>query len=214
MSLAQFRVEPWKSSHDAYENSVFNIRPAPEFATAEVVVASLYRSCGFDGHQEKDVPATGRDFDKASQQPVTHKNSGSQISLETWRSVLHEILESPKQPNQSSKRFLQLCPVVPDVALYSGSARLSGNSWNPGLLIQRLVCIGSESQAQARDLWKRLFTTLSVNSDDDVWARWLEAEFGLHRRMIPGSRPTSTHSVSLPSSSLGISKPSWTPSPA
>lgn len=134
MSLDRFATDPWGVSHPSYEGSVFHIRPAPEFATAEVVVASLYRASGFQGVPEREVPAGGKDFDRASQQPRTHERSGSRISLESWRAVLHGILESPKQPNQSSKRFLQLCPVVPDVALYSGSARLSGNSWNPGSL--------------------------------------------------------------------------------
>ena len=129
MSLEAFIENPWKESHPAYENrTFFHIRPAPEFATAEVVVASLYRAAGFGDVSEKEVPAAGREFDKDSFKPQLHAQSGSKIEMDTWRVVLHGVLESPKQPNQSSKRFLQMCPVVPNVALYSGSARLAGKA--------------------------------------------------------------------------------------
>lgn len=177
MSMQQLRESPWKSSHGAYESSAFNIRPAPEFSTAEVVLASLYRAVGFAGYAETEVPKAGREFDRLSKAAKSEKGK---IRPDTWRTVLHGVLESPKQPNQSSKRFLQLCPVVPDVALYSGSARLAGNSWNPGQLIQRMICLGSESEAAAKATWCKLHDALSVTKGDDVWARWLQEEF--HRR--------------------------------
>jgi hypothetical protein len=177
MTMQQLQDSPWKSSHVAYDSSAFNIRPAPEFSTAEVVVASLYRAVGFGGYSEMDVPKAGRDFDSPSRVLKTKKIEQGMIRPDTWRTVLHGVLESPKQLNQSSKRFLQLCPVVPDVALYSGSARLAGNSWNPGQLIQRMICLGSESDVAAKLIWGKLFDALSVTEGDDVWARWLQEEF-------------------------------------
>ena len=180
MTMQQLQENPWRSSHAAYDSSVFNIRPAPEFSTAEVVVASLYRAVGFAGYPETEVPKAGREFDRLSQAARAKKFEPGRIRPDTWRTVLHGVLESPKQPNQSSKRFLQLCPVVPDVTLYSGSARLAGNSWNPGQLIQRMICLGSESDAAAKATWGKLFDVLSVTEEDDVWARWLQEEF--HRR--------------------------------
>lgn len=177
MNLQKFRDDPWRSSHGAYVSSAFNISPAPEFSTAEVVVASLYRAVGFDDYAEKEVPKAGREFDKVSQTAKGKKLEPGKIRPDTWRTILHGVLESPKQPNQSSKRFLQLCPVVPDVAIYSGSARLAGNSWNPGQLIQRMICLGSETEADAEGTWARLFDALSVTECDDVWARWLQEEF-------------------------------------
>ncbi len=177
MTMQRMRDSPWKSSHGAYDSSVFNIQPAPEFSTAEVLVASLYRAVGFSGYAEKEVPIAGREFDRLSQAASAKPFELGKIRPDTWRTVLHGVLESPKQPNQSSKRFLQLCPVVPDVALYSGSARLAGNSWNPGQLIQRMICLGSESDAAANATWGRLFDALSVTERDDVWVRWLQEEF-------------------------------------
>ncbi|HEX8362586.1 MAG TPA: hypothetical protein VF613_20870 [Longimicrobium sp.] len=181
MSVTAFLQSPWLNSHKTYEDhSSFNIRPAPEFATAEVVVASTYRASGFGGHAESSVPSAGRVFEKAANKVTTGAN-GSRVSVELWRTVLNGALDSPKQPNQSARRFLQLCPIVPDVALYSGSARLSGNSWNPGSLVERIVRLGSPSSDAAQRLWSALHEGLSIGEDDDVWARWLQEEMERRR---------------------------------
>jgi hypothetical protein len=177
VSLNEFLASPWSKSHPRYEDAVFNIKSAPEFSTAEVLVASLYRACGFAKYSENEVPKAGREFDKTTRATKSFKDDPARVRVDTWRTVLHSVLESPKQPNQSSKRFLQLCPVVPDVALYSGSARLAGNSWNPGVLIQRMIQVGSMSRAAAEGTWHNLFEALSVGPSDDLWARWLQEEF-------------------------------------
>lgn len=197
MSLTAFCEEPWKVSHPSYEESVFNIRPAPEFSTAEVVVASLYRACGFPDYKENDVPKSGREFDRMK---FKARDRGKDtVRPDTWRSILHGVLESPKQPNQSSKRFLQLCPVVPDCALYSGSARLAGNSWNPGALIARMIQLGSASREAAESLWVQLFDALSISGNDDVWARWLQEEFGRLRTVkAEWKRGSLDEGISLP----------------
>lgn len=176
MSIDAFCDSPWANSHDVYKASAFSISPAPEFSTSEVLVASMYRSVGFPSYSENVVPKAGREFDKLSSK-IAKQDVAGMITAETWRTILHGVLESPKQPNQSSKRFLQLCPIVPDVALYSGSARLTSNSWNPGALIERMIQLGSANQVEAQGLWDRLFKALSVTELDDVWARWLHEEF-------------------------------------
>lgn len=196
MSVQTFCASPWKNSHEAYEDSVFNIRPAPEFSTAEVAVASLYRASGYPQCAETEVPKAGREFDRSSLSIKASANNPGAIQADTWRTILHGVLESPKQPNQSSQRFLQLCPLVPDVALYSGSARLSGNSWNPGALLQRMIQIGAGSHQEAQALWSRLFQALSVTEKDDVWARWLQEEFS--RRQTPTREWKETPLVEVP----------------
>ena len=185
MSLERFILDPWKMSHDAYDISPFHIRPAPEYATAEVLVASLYRSLGFENYSETDVIKAGREFDRASKQERPAPKVQVGVRNDTWSTVLHNVLESPKQPNQSSKRFLQLTPMVPDIALYSGTPRLSGNSWNAGVLIQRMVQLGSDSNQAANDLWNRMFEALSVGEGDDIWARWLREEFERRKKNCP-----------------------------
>ncbi|ABK36525.1 hypothetical protein ACV1DY_13780 [Aeromonas caviae] len=179
MSLNDFKQAPWRFSHRSYQKSALAISPAPEYASSEVLLASLYRTIGFSFASEGSVPQAGRDLDKRiqklrekSQLPPT----SAIVGIDAWNTVLHGILESPKLPNQSSKRFLQVTPLVSGTALFSGSARLSSNSWPAGSLIRRMICLGSKDQETAELLWKKLFEALSVDDNDDVFARWLEQE--------------------------------------
>lgn len=179
MTLAEFQASPWKKSHAAYDGAIFAVGRSPEFATAEVLLASTYRAAGFASHKESEVPAAGRVFDKASAKRP--RPSAGRIGVETWRTVLHGTLQSPKLKQQSAKRFLQLSPVVPDTALYSGSARLAGQPWNPGQLVAGIIGIGAPDHQEALQLWAELFEGLSITDSDDVWARWLHAEFEARR---------------------------------
>lgn len=178
MSLAEFQKAPWGISHPSYSESMIALQPAPEFATAEVLIASLYRASGFASCSERDVPSNGRALDQASRSPKTQLRAAGSVGADTWRTILHGVIESPKQPQQSDKRFLQLSPVVPDISLYSGSARLAGSPWNPGELIKRLIWMGAPSAVNAQQLWQALHEGLSVTQGDDAWALWLHEEFG------------------------------------
>lgn len=175
MTFEDFKLKPWRNPHDAYRQSAFAMSPAPEYASSEVLLASLYRQIGFDAEAERQVPATGRRFERSIQ--AGKKPVAALLSPDAWNKVVHWVLESPKLPNQSSKRFLQMSPVVPEAARYSGSARLAGNPWRPGQLIQGMVWLGSPTNEQAEELWSDLFSALEVGEKDDVWARWLEHEF-------------------------------------
>ena len=180
MTLDEFIANPWASLHNAYRDSFLHMRPAPEFASGEVLLASLYRNVGFSENiSEGKVPANGRNFLKLLEKKTRpdDKISATGIEDDTWIKIVAKSITSPKQPNQSSKRFLQLCPVVPDAALYSLSARLSSNSWNPGSLIARILCMGNESEQDALVAWQQIFDSLSIKDTDDVWARLLQQEF-------------------------------------
>lgn len=175
----QFSANPW-SNHKAYDHSFLTMEAAVETCTSEVLLASLYRTIGFATHSESEVPKTGSEFLRRSENEG--KGSENFISGDTWRTVLNGILASPKQAGQSAKRSLQLTPVIPDIALYSGSARIRGNSWNPGRLIAGMIQRGSESNEAANKIWNKLFNALSVTQEDDVWARWLQAEFDRRKK--------------------------------
>ncbi len=180
MSLADFKQTPWSKSHPGYQRSALAISPAPEYASSEVLLASLYRTIGFASASEGSVPQAGRDLDRRIQKLREKRHppppTGAIVGVEAWNTVLHGILESPKLPNQSSKRFLQVTPIVPGAALFSGSARLSSNSWPAGSLIRRMICLGSKDGESAQRLWQSLFAALSVDDEDDVFARWLDQE--------------------------------------
>ena len=176
MSLDNFKTDPWKNekAHPAYKDSAFAIRPAPEFATSEVVLSSTYRAVGFSGFSEKKVIEAGREFQKKASLSGAPPLGG--VSNDTWTTVIFHALASPKQSKQSTRRVLQMSPLVPDANLYSGSARLAGNPWNPGALIERMIAMGAEDE-KAKSLWTQLFDALSVDGNDDAWARWLQEEF-------------------------------------
>lgn len=169
---------PFKESatHGDYAGSFLHMRPAPEYASGEVVLASLIRNVGFGPTLEGQVPRSGSELLRRVQKD---KPTGNPLlAVDTWQSVLEASLKSPKQPNQSAKRFLQLCPLVPDCALYSSSARLTANSWNPGEMVKRIIAFGSADHATATRIWKRLFDAFSVTRDaDDPWAVGLQSEF-------------------------------------
>lgn len=192
MSYLDFMAKPWSNSHPAYEGSVFSMSPAPESATGEVILASLYRSIGFALCSESKVSGNGRSFSKATLPTALGK-----INNSTWSTLLKIIVDSPRQPNQSSMRFLSLNQIVPQAGLYSGSARLQGNPWNPGALVQQIIRIGSADDVQAKLLWKDLFHALSVSDGDDVWAIWLDEEFN-RRSVVEHIWEPVSLSISLP----------------
>lgn len=173
--LENFELAPFKEMHKGYDESFLNMRPAPEYASGEVILSSLYRAVGLPGVSEGKVPELGQSFAHRVKTGETEQNV---LDHDTWKIVLYKTLESPKLPSQSTKRFMLLCPVAPGVAAYSGSARLTKNSWNPGSLVHRMVRLGSNSNEEADQTWKRLFNSLSVvDGVDDPWANLLKGEF-------------------------------------
>lgn len=185
MIAHEFLKSPWAESHKGFEDAFFNIRPAPEFSTGEVILSSTYRSSGFV-ISEKQVKILGDELGKAADKAKKKGGNAGSIQPDTWRTVLDRLVQSPKVSQQSSKRFMSLSPVVPNTALYSGAARLSGNPWNPGQLVRRIILLGAESEAAAAATWLRLHEALGVGADDDVWAKWLQDEFEVRRKDISG----------------------------
>ncbi len=183
MDPISYAASPWNYTAPSYENSFLHMRPAPEFASGEVLLASLYRNVGFSGVSEGKVPSEGRKFEKRISPQNKKGPHDDTVSLDRdiFYKIISRSLNSPKQPNQSGKRFLQICPIVPDAALYSLSARLASNSWNPGSLIARMLCYGVKDKNSKLEVWKRLFDSLSVTGDDDIWARVLQQEFESRR---------------------------------
>lgn len=184
MSLADFQASPWAQSHPAYRGAALAMNPAPEYANSEILLASLYRTIGsFDMPDaplisEGRVPANGRDLDRAiaASRDRGRKPGNAALDGESLHTLFHNVLESPKLPNQSTKRFLQVTPLVGETASFSGSARLAGNPWPAGALVRQMVWLGSANATAAQDIWSRLFNALAVHDDDDVFARFLRDE--------------------------------------
>ena len=179
MGLNDFYQSPTASAntHRLYKDSFFVMRPAPEYATGEVLMSALYRKVGFPSLGEKDVPRQGAEFYRRIQNPIQQLVArDGKISARGWNKIIDEVLKSPKQSNQSRQRFLQLMPLVPELALYTSSARLKGNPWSPGDLVQRVLGYAPHEINDIKKTWKRLFEALEVNKSDDIWARYLAEE--------------------------------------
>ena len=178
MTLESFKEKPWFNSHSAYKDSALAMSPAPEYASSEVILASLFRHIGFPDSPEGTVPLRGRDLDKQMQKyrDKGRKPDDSTLDADSFHMLLHATLESPKLPNQSSKRFVQITPLVPQTATFSGSARLSSNSWPAGSLVRKMIWLGTESEEGALAIWQELFDALTVSDGDDVFARFIQSE--------------------------------------
>lgn len=180
MNPSDFIAKPWPeaSLHPCYKESFLHMRPAPEYASGEVLLASLYRNVGFgDSVSEGTTPQRGRELLRRIASRRGQPVEGDALSVDGWEAIVCKSLSSPKQPNQASSRFLQVCPLVPDAALYSLSARLASNTWNPGSLVARVIDFGSPSGAGAAGLWQQLFERLGIEEDEDVWATFLQRQF-------------------------------------
>jgi hypothetical protein len=181
MGIENLLSKPWSSESlsKAYTSSLLHLSPAPEYANGEVVLASLYRKVGSDGPTEQKIPNLGREFERRIKRGKRTQNEYEIVGLSStdWHELIVGPLRSPKQPNQTASRYLQISPIVPDAALYSLSARQSNNSWDPGKLIAKILMLGSRSFEDAKLLWDELFNALKVTSDDELWAKFLDYEF-------------------------------------
>lgn len=178
MSFSEFKNSPWSKPHALYGKGILAMTPAPEYATSEVVLSSLYRVLGFTGTSERSVSPKGTELQtliKKARERASAKQRGV-LGADALDTLLNSVLESPKRPNQSGKRFLQVTPLVPQAALFSGSARLKGNPWTPGALVRRMIWLGASSPEVAEATWRRLFEALDVKKDDDVFARFVQSE--------------------------------------
>lgn len=207
MSLNNFINEPWRNSAEIYKNSIFHLSPSPEYATAEITLSSLYRAIGYAGYAESKVVGSSAEFKKQSELRKNQTTLAGNISPTGWRSLITEVLSSPKDEKQSKNRILQLCPVIPDIALYSGSPRQRGNPWNPGELIKKLILNGSTDRAMADKIWSQLFHAMSVSSSDDIWARWLNQIFDTKK--ISGLPSWGESSLALIEANESLDKISW-----
>jgi hypothetical protein len=185
MSLESFISDPFKNSHKIYDRGFLKMTPAPEYASGEVILASLYRKVGFQSEKsensisEREVPSFGRRFQKqlTAEDRENLGKSPSEMPENVWRRLVENTLRSPLQPNQSAKKLMQLTPLVPDACIYSLSARYTGNPWDPGRLIIRMLQNSGFPSGHLDAIWQKLFRALSVTKDDDIWARFLQQEF-------------------------------------
>lgn len=186
MSLSKFIEAPFSTSHKAYAGAAIAIAPAPEYANSEVLLSSLYRVLGL-GIAESKVADAAEKLEKAVSKARKTKvwPEGNVLAPDEFDLLLRSVLDGPKLANQSAKRALQVTPLVPLGATFSGSARLRGNPWTPGVLVRNMISLGARDTAHAATSWEGLFASLSVGEDDDVFAQFVQGE--LHTWIPDGS---------------------------
>lgn len=184
IDYAKFLEEPWKHEHTTYDKSFLDFSNVPEYGPSEVLLASLYRRIGLrqkgtsNPVGEGKVGSNGTRLKNTIAKSIGKKRSEDSVSAEAWQRIVDKVIRSPKTPSQGKSNFIQTTPIVPSAAIYSMAARLKGQPWNPGALIESSITYGEESEESANDLWKSLFEALSVKEDeDDGWAVFLEREF-------------------------------------
>ena len=135
----------------AYQDSALAMSPAPEYASSEVILSSLYRHAGLEGATERTVPQRGRELDREVQWyrdrsrkpelPRSMPTRSTRCSIRCWKA--RSFLTNRPSGSCKSRRL------VPQAAVFSGSARLSSNSWPAGALVRRMVWLGSPDAVTA-----------------------------------------------------------------
>lgn len=172
-----------------YENSIFELGLRPEYNIGEVSLASLYRQVGWQEKKEKTSKRYGeaRVNTEASNFFRNLENENQilgYIKIQDWKKLVKNAISTPKMPNQAKTKNPILYPYVPDCTLYSSAARLRGNPWNPGNLIEKTILIGAGDINKAKDLWRKIFEALSSDYNDqneDILSRIVSKEFELRR---------------------------------
>ena len=187
IDLTIFLENPWKSEHlhCSYSNSFLAFSNMPEYGPSEMLLASLYRRIGLrqGADSKKRIPEShvgksGTTLRQNIAKALGKKRPDNLITTEGWQRIIEDVIRSPKTPKQGKSNFIQTTPIVPSAAIYSMAARLRGNPWNPGALIESSLCYGEATEESANNLWKNLFDALSVKEgEDDGWAVYLEQEF-------------------------------------
>ncbi len=175
--------------HPIYNDSLLDLGISPEYNIGEVSLASLYRQVGWkinsENKKSRYPESQVNDEMKLFKKRISgESNPQSIFAKEDLMLLINNSLSSPKMPKQNGNAFPMLYPYVPDCTLYSGAARLSGNPWNPGSLIESIVYLGSQSNEKANELWYDIFQKLGCdpsNSKEDVLARIVTKEFQLWR---------------------------------
>lgn len=148
---------------------------AAEYATSEVLLASAYRKLLLDTNDASVDLARLTDFAKELNQTfaradtlLAQENLANQLLFENGG------IGSPQKSGQLGLQVLRsLMPIVPQVGRHAGVIGKVRNRWNPGNLLIQAIGAGL-NEAEGNALIENMRNALSVTSDDDIFARFLE----------------------------------------
>lgn len=211
--MEEFKQKPTESrnNHIAYTDSFLNFNTSPEYAIGEVMLSSLYRNVGWKNSETGNKFAESLIFKYGSLtegilkriEKNKREDGDSKIfDYKDFDKILQSFLQSPRTAKQLNSKNLILYPIISDTAIYSSAARMKGNPWNPGSLIEDVIVCGCKDISEASEVWNNLYIALNSNPEnekEDIWARILAKEFSSWR----------DNSITWGNSPNQLSKPSF-----
>jgi hypothetical protein len=197
MQVSEFEAAPTKTRHPVYDDSML-YSTAPEWSTGEVLLASAYRRLIL-GVSESDV-----DLDNIDRIPAAMPEGTG--GLEVWSRLLTQrggIASPLKHGQYSSLASRQLMPLVPSIARIAGVlGKRPRSRWNPSNLLLEAIGAGL-GRAHGEALVRQLGQALTIASDDDVFARFVEDSL---QQGLPAIQPTPATTAPFLSLQLDDSK--------
>ncbi len=172
MTLDEFMKDAPKKNHPKYQSSLFSVT-APEYATGEVLLGSVYRKLLLD------EPESTIDLDKIASLPAKFPASVGGEKL--WGILLEQGCIGSPTPKRSQRQ--QLMPLVPEIARHACVLGSQRSRWNPSNLLFEAIGAGVGKE-EGEKLIQDLGQSLEVGNDDDIFARFVEGSFktGKERR--------------------------------
>ncbi len=167
MTVEEFKADPTKHRHPAYQNSLFSA-VAPEYSTGEVLLGSAYRRLLLD-MRDSEV-----ELDHVSELPgdVPPEFGGKEL----WTDLLltRGGIESPLRGGQyGSALSRQLMPIVPAVARTACVlGKKTRSRWYPANLLMEVIG-GGMGDTGAKSLVESFGSALNVDDNDDLFARFI-----------------------------------------
>jgi hypothetical protein len=172
LTLEEFKKDPTKHRHPAYENSLFSA-VAPEYSTGEVLLGSAYRKLLL-GMRDSEV-----NLELVASLPTTVPSVFG--GEELWRELVfaHGGIESPLRGGQyGSALSRQLMPIVASVARVACVLGKKPRSrWYPANLLMEVVGAG-KGEAKGIELIVSVAKALQIDDTDDLFARFVDRALG------------------------------------
>lgn len=185
-SLKQFieAERPWSiggsaGSKDWYAASYLS-PVAPEQSTVEVLLGGAYRKL-VTGKSDAEI-----DLDLIPDLPEEFSSNPDEV--EGWEELLDfGGLGSPSTEKRDRKQLVQLVPALANHAGVIGSVR---GRWSPGNLLINAVQSGVAEQEESDKLLAGFARALTVENEEDLLARYLEAKFAQGSGSYPAMHDT------------------------
>ena len=196
MELKEFLDNPTLRIHQSYRQSMLTVEAA-EYATGEVLLASVYRKLLLDMRDASidlaRIPQLKDNLDRAfAQADPLFATAGV---AETLLFEAGGVASPQKSGQQGLQPLRSLMPIVPEIARHACVIGRVRSRWNPGNLLMQVIGAGLD-EMRGNELLSRLTDALLVTPTDDLFARFL-ADFLERAETSGGTLPKTRHRLEL-----------------